>query len=423
MGVKVKHHRGAFWVFVNHHGQRVARKIGSKEAATKAAAKIQLGLVDGEAADKAVAHLDGPSAVPLFSDYAELWLTEAIRPHRKARTEDYYRQIVENHLTPIFGRLPLDGIKPASVRAFIAAKLAGQPCAKHDAHARDCEACVVPLARNTVKNIAATLRAVLYQAQGDSLIASNPAARFGRMFNARHDAREHIMALESEGVASVLKAAVKWYPDHELAVCVLFYTGMREGELLGLQWEDIDWRRNLIDLRRTVAFRSGRLIVNTPKSGKLRTVDAPRSMIVALRDRYSIRQAEAAVAGVALSPWVFPAATDATKPLNDAWLRDRVWRPLLDKAAVRHVRVHDARHTYASLMLRRGVPIAYVSKQLGHSSIAITVDLYGHFVPGADRHHVEGLADAIETAGTQPDATQAQPTRPSGRPTASNSLL
>jgi integrase len=133
-------------------------------------------------------------------------------------------------------------------------------------------------------------------------------------------------------------------------------------------------------------------------------------MIVALRDRYSIRQAEAAVAGVALSPWVFPAATDATKPLNDAWLRDRVWRPLLDKAAVRHVRVHDARHTYASLMLRRGVPLAYVSKQLGHSSIAITVDLYGHFVPGADRHHVEGLADAIETAGTQPDATQAQPT-------------
>ena len=60
-------------------------------------------------------------------------------------------------------------------------------------------------------------------------------------------------------------------------------------------------------------------------------------------------------------------------------------------------------------MLRRGVPIAYVSNQLGHSSISITVDLYGHFIPGADRHHVEGLADAIETAGTGPDATQPQP--------------
>ena len=106
---------------------------------------------------------------------------------------------------------------------------------------------------------------------------------------------------------------------------------------------------------------------------------------------------------------MFPSATDSGKPLNDAWLRDRVWRPLLDRAGVRHVRVHDARHTYASLMLRRGVPVVYVSKQLGHSSIAVTVDLYGHFVPGADRHHVEGLADAIQMAETLPAATPAQP--------------
>ena len=94
---------------------------------------------------------------------------------------------------------------------------------------------------------------------------------------------------------------MKWYPDHELAVRVLFYTGMREGELLGLQWADLDWRRNLIDLRRTVACRGGRLIVNTPKSGKLRTVDAPASLMAALRDRYSIRQAEAAVAACRLT--------------------------------------------------------------------------------------------------------------------------
>jgi integrase len=62
--------------------------------------------------------------------------------------------------------------------------------------------------------------------------------------------------------------------------------------------------------------------------------------------------------------------------MNDAWFRNRVWRPLLEKAEIRHIRVHDARHTYASLMLRRSVPIVYISKQLGHSSIQATVDLY-----------------------------------------------
>jgi hypothetical protein len=100
---------------------------------------------------------------------------------------------------------------------------------------------------------------------------------------------------------------------------------------------------------------------------------------------------------------------DRAKPLNASWFWRHVWQPLLEKTGVRHIRVHDARHTYASLMLRGGVPIAYVSKQLGHSSIQITVDLYGHFIPSADRHHVEGLAEAIEAAGEQPNATSPQP--------------
>jgi integrase len=141
---------------------------------------------------------------------------------------------------------------------------------------------------------------------------------------------------------------------------------MREGELLGLQWDDIDWARNLIDLRRTVAFRKGALIVNSPKSGKLRTIDLPVSLVAWLREFWSIRQAEAAVAGTEASRWSFPAGTDHEKPLNDASFRDRVWRPLLAKAEMRHIRVHDARHTYASLMLRRGVLIAYISRQLAH---------------------------------------------------------
>jgi integrase len=113
--------------------------------------------------------------------------------------------------------------------------------------------------------------------------------------------------------------------------------------------------------------------------------------------------------GTEASRWLFPSVTDPDKPLNDAWFRDRVWRPPLEKAEVRHIRVHDARHTYASLMLRQAVPIVYISRQLGHSSIQVTVDLYGHFVPGADRHRAEGLAEANEEAAMGRDATPAQP--------------
>ena len=117
-----------------------------------------------------------------------------------------------------------------------------------------------------------------------------------------------------------------------------------------------------------------------------------------LRKLRSVRETQAAVDGTDLPPWVFPALIDPLKPLNASWFWRHVWEPLLRKAEIRHVRVHDARHSYASLMLRRGVPVAYVSRQLGHSSIQVTVDLYGHFIPGEDRHHVEGLAEAIEAA-------------------------
>ena len=329
--------------------------------------------------------------VPTFKAYAAQWHIETIVPHRKARTAQYYDQIITAHLKPTFGAMTLGEIRPAHVRAFVAKKLQGGA------------------ARNTVKNMAATLRSILYAAVGDEIIPANPAARVGRLFGLRHDPRAHVVVLEPEQVAQALTAAHKWYPDHALLVTVLFLTGMREGEALGLQWADLDLPRNLIDLQRTVAVRGGRVVGNTPKSGRLRIVDCPAALMAQLDERRSIAQAKAAVAGHALSPWVFPAAIDPTRPLNASWVWRHVWSPLLDKAAVRAIRIHDARHTYASLMLRRGVPIAYVSRQLGHSSIQVTVDLYGHFVPGGDRHHAEGLAAAIEAERAAAEARVLSP--------------
>jgi integrase len=119
----------------------------------------------------------------------------------------------------------------------------------------------------------------------DELIASNPAARFGKLFDLRQDKRKDVAVLEPTQIARVLQAAAKWYPDHELAVTTLFYTGVREGELLGLQWDDFDFQRGTVELRRTVSLGRGerRLIVNTPKSGKIRTVDLPSPCLLVSR--------------------------------------------------------------------------------------------------------------------------------------------
>ncbi len=83
-----------------------------------------------------------------------------------------------------------------------------------------------------------------------------------------------------------------------------------------------------------------------------------------------------------------------------------VFKRMLEKAKLRHVRIHDLRHTFASLLLQQDESVVYVKEQLGHGSIQITVDTYGHLIPGANRGAVNRLDDA---AAAQPDATQAQP--------------
>ena len=95
--------------------------------------------------------------------------------------------------------------------------------------------------------------------------------------------------------------------------------------------------------------------------------------------------------------------------MNAAWVRRHVWYPLLGKRSYAISAIHDARHTFANLLLQRGEPVGYVKEQLGHSSIQITVDLYGHFIPGANRQTVDRLSKAIEGARAQQSATPAQP--------------
>ena len=93
-----------------------------------------------------------------------------------------------------------------------------------------------------------------------------------------------------------------------------------------------------------------------------------------------------------LTPWVYP--NSVGKPIDALKRVHRVWHPLLEKAGLRRVRFHDLRHTFASLLITHGESLAYVKEQLGHSSIQITVDLYGHLVPGANRNAVDRLAEA-----------------------------
>jgi integrase len=161
-------------------------------------------------------------------------------------------------------------------------------------------------------------------------------------------------------------------------------TGMRNGELLALQWKDTDLDARMLRVRRTV-FNG---VVSPPKTvAGNRTIRLTGLAIAALREQ------RLATAKQRLSEWVFPSR--ARTPLSVHNVHNRSWKPLLERAGLpATTRMHDLRHTCATLLLSRGVPVKVVSEMLGHASVAITLDTYSHVLPDMQ----EGAARVMEEA-------------------------
>ena len=171
---------------------------------------------------------------------------------------------------------------------------------------------------------------------------------------------------------------------------------MRIGEALALRPEDLDFRARAIWVRRGV-YQG---VVSTPKTGKGRRVDMSEQLARVLQGWRTLQAAEAVVAGRPQSAWLFPGPAGAMASYRA--VRGR-WRTLQRRAGVRYRTLHQLRHTFASLLLQQGEALVYVRDQLGHASIRLTVDTYGHLVPGANRQAVNRLDD--RATGGNPAAT------------------
>ena len=368
MGVLVKERDGAYWLYINYKGRRKARRVGDKRAAELAAIKIQARLAEGD-----VTPLDRPQPVApeTLEVYGRRWLKEHAKQVCKFSTERIYRLNLTKHIFPVLGSKPLTTIGRADCRTLIAT-------------CRD-----KGLSPKTLENICRTLSTVLTQAVEDGLAPANPAFRLGRYYRQGDRPRFEINPFTREEVATFLKAAQEHAPrDYPLFLCAL-RSGMRLGELLGLQWGDLDFNGRFIEVRRNrVAGR-----VTTPKNGKVRRVDMSAQLAETLRALLTQRKEEKLRKGWKDVP-ESAFCTEDGSPLDGDNLRHRVFYRVLRKAGLRRVRFHDLRHTFASLLIQDNQSLAYVKEQLGHASIQITVDTYGHLIPGANRQAVDRLDDA-----------------------------
>lgn len=160
---------------------------------------------------------------------------------------------------------------------------------------------------------------------------------------------------------------------------------MRLGELLGLRWGDVDCNGKFIEVKRS--FKNGK--ISPTKTGRLRRVDMSDKLAETLRKLYTERKKEALqTSRGAVIETVFH--NDHGEPRAQNSIRN-IYKRILRSAKLRDFRFHDIRHTFASLLLNNGESPVYVKEQLGHSSIKMTVDIYGHLITSSNRKAVNQL--------------------------------
>jgi integrase len=287
-------------------------------------------------------------------DYLQSWLIDTARYQVSEGTFERYERTCRNHLVPFFGRLRLRELTAAHVRAFKARKI---------------EEGLNP---NTVGVMQGVLSTALNQAVDDGLIPSNPASRVKK---AAKREQAPMRSLSQEEASRLLEAAVG--TRDEALIALALRTGVRQGELAALRWDDFDLTgKPSITVRRSADTRT-KTRVSTTKTGQERKIHiGPRTVEVLKAHRARQLNERMAATSWANSGLVFPNTKGKIRR------RDSVMRSLrrtLEEADLpKNIRFHDLRHTAGTLALRQGVPLHTVSKMLGHADPARTLRRYAH---------------------------------------------
>ncbi|HZQ54461.1 MAG TPA: site-specific integrase [Bryobacteraceae bacterium] len=296
----------------------------------------------------------------------------------QAQQAGFYGQYLRLYVLPRFGEFPLDSVSRQEDKQFIS-----------DLRARG-------LSKNAIRWAVTTLRAVLSAAQEDRLIQDNPARGLGRFVKSEEAERE-ATSLTPHQVESLLGTAEN---DLSLRGYALILTalraGLREGELAGVRWMDLHFGEDerasarYLLVQRSYDRRWSRKMLTT-KSKKPRRVDMSRELRAVLLKLRAERLSAARLEGKAdiSEELVFPSEAGTPLEMNNFYAR--VFKPLVARVGIGKIRFHDLRHTFGSLLIQVGASLAYVRDRMGHSSIQVTVDVYGHLIPGANIGFVDKL--------------------------------
>jgi integrase len=332
--------------------------------------------VQRRVADAIKATADG---IPIPGDdltverFLNRWLTDTMTNRVRPRTLVSYAGLVRLHIVPALGTVRLSRLTPDHVQAFLNTELASGASPR------------------TVEYIRSVLRQAINHAVKWGLLQRNVAALTDRPRPTRQDLRP----LDAEQAQHFLDSVRGDRLEALYHLALLL--GMRQGELLGLRWEDVDLDRGFVHVRRSLVRIGGQFVLTEPKThSSARRVPLPSASIEALR-AHKRRQTEERLAAPAWGDWDLVFTTPSGEPLHSKSVTT-AFQAHVAAAGLPRQRFHDLRHACASLLTAQGVHPRVIMQILGHSTIATTMNTYSHPTEATQRDALAGLSAVLSGA-------------------------
>ena len=310
------------------------------------------------------------------AEWIQTWLEVFITPNVSPTTLTRYQGMIRRYIVPLLGAMQVQELKPLTVQAWVNDLQVSPSSGK-------------PMSATTIKHAFHVLRGAMDKAVKNRIIPSSPCDGVTLPKGEKKEA----VIYDQKQIKQLIQAAKD--TEMELVIDMELCLGLRRGELLGLQWSDIDWQGNQIKIIRNRVLADGEIVVKEPKTkAGIRTLDVPQPLMAKLK-HHQTRCAERRLSmGRAYTVSDYIIVHPDGKPIYPEYLTQMLTK-LQKKAGLPKCRFHDLRHLCASIMLLQNVNVKVAQERLGHKDIATTMNIYSHVLPSAAREASDKIGEFL----------------------------